>query len=100
MKYKTTPEVDVPVTADVMRTMLSRVTTRDDELDKLPVNVLVPTVDAIDNDPADTADSDAADARSLFAANVTFVSAALLWMLRDRMTFRGTAVQTQLTLLA
>ena len=78
IKSKKIPDVDVPVMADVMRTMLSRVTTRDDELDKLPVNVLVPTVGATDTDPVDTADSGAANARSLFAANVMLVSAALL----------------------
>ena len=92
MKNEKIPEVEVAVTADVMRTMLSRVTTRDDELDKLPVNVLAPTVDAADSDPADTADSAAADIASLFAANIMFVSAVLLEMLRDRTMFRGTAV--------
>jgi len=42
---KHVPDVAVVVTVEVMRTMLSAVTQREDELNKLPFNVLVPTTD-------------------------------------------------------
>ena len=76
------PEVEVPVTADVIRTMLSRVTTRDDKLDKPLVNVAALTLDPADSDNADT--------RSLLPDGIMLVSAILPRMLRDRTTFRGT----------
>jgi len=68
-----------------MRTMLSRVTTREDVLDTLSANVVEPTAGAnVDNDSADT--------WLLPPANITPVSAEPPAMPRDRMTFSGTAV--------
>jgi len=74
------------VTVDVMRPMLSRVTTRDDELVKLPDDVVVPTADAADSEHAD------ADTGSLLPADVMLASTTLLGMLSDRTTFKGIAV--------
>ena len=80
MKH-TAPDVDVPLIVDVTRTMLSTVTTRDDELDKLPINVL-----ALTSEPADT--------RSLLPADIMLVSFDLPGTPRDRTTFGGTAIYT------
>jgi len=80
-----TPDVEVPVTADVMRTMLSSVKTRDDKVDKLPA----PTVDP--------ADSDIADTWSLLPAGVMLASASLPRTPRDRTTFRGSAAHKNIS---